>query len=97
MQKTAYILLRVKLVGAVLLNQFIVQTKDENRGSPLPDEKSLIRRLPADPEFREKEIYDKAKRSGNLTFSGLISPGERPAARTRAWMAAGDCFYSCSS
>ena len=35
-------LLRVKLVGSVLLNQFIVQTEDQNRGSPLPDKKSLM-------------------------------------------------------
>jgi hypothetical protein len=40
MQKTACILLCVKLVGAVLLNQFIVQTEDQNRGSPLPDERA---------------------------------------------------------
>jgi hypothetical protein len=38
LQKIACILLCVKLVGAVLLNQFIVQTEDQNRGSPLPDE-----------------------------------------------------------
>ena len=42
MQKTACILLCVKWVGAVLLNQFIVQTEDQNRGSPLPDEKGLM-------------------------------------------------------
>jgi hypothetical protein len=39
---TAFILLRVKLVGAMLLNQFIVQTKNQNRGSPLPDKKRLM-------------------------------------------------------
>ena len=33
---------RVKLVGAMLLNQFIVQTEDQNRGSPLPDKKRLM-------------------------------------------------------
>jgi hypothetical protein len=39
---TAYIFLRVKLVGAMLLNQFIVQTEDQNRWSPLPDKKRLM-------------------------------------------------------
>ena len=35
-------ILSVKLVGSMLLNQFIIKTEDKNRGSPLSDKKRLV-------------------------------------------------------